>query len=71
MYTNLCFCCTSNILRLIICQLLAVVGAPYDTLEEVIGIRDSNGLGSLRDFGIDYREVPACCCHILSVSSIC
>ncbi|KAK9131634.1 hypothetical protein Scep_011162 [Stephania cephalantha] len=39
-------------------QLLAVAGAPYDTLEEVIGIRDSNGLGSLKDFGVTYREVP-------------
>ncbi|KAI3457502.1 hypothetical protein Pfo_014165 [Paulownia fortunei] len=39
-------------------ELLAVAGAPYDTLEEVIGIRDSDGLGSLKDFGIDYREVP-------------
>lgn len=48
--------------RLIICQLLAVAGAPYDTLEEVIGIRDSNGLGSLKDFGINYREVPVCFC---------
>ncbi|XP_075513927.1 uncharacterized protein LOC142549063 isoform X2 [Primulina tabacum] len=39
-------------------ELLAVAGAPYDTLEEVIGIRDSNCLGSLKDFGIEYREVP-------------
>ncbi|GAU35070.1 hypothetical protein TSUD_69930 [Trifolium subterraneum] len=39
-------------------QLLAVAGAPYDTLEEVIGKRDSGGLGSLQDFGIKYREVP-------------
>ncbi|KAE9456458.1 hypothetical protein C3L33_11669, partial [Rhododendron williamsianum] len=39
-------------------QLLAVAGAPYDTLEEVIGIRDSYGLGSLQDFGVKYREVP-------------
>nr|XP_043620619.1 uncharacterized protein YnbB-like isoform X2 [Erigeron canadensis] len=38
-------------------ELLAVAGAPYDTLEEVIGIRDGNGLGSLKDFGISYREV--------------
>ncbi|PWA67644.1 hypothetical protein CTI12_AA314290 [Artemisia annua] len=38
-------------------ELLAVAGAPYDTLEEVIGIRDGNGLGSLKDFGIKYREV--------------
>lgn len=41
-------------------QLLAVAGAPYDTLEEVIGIRDLNGLGSLKDFGVEYREVPVC-----------
>ncbi|KAG8386275.1 hypothetical protein BUALT_Bualt03G0132100 [Buddleja alternifolia] len=47
-----------NMLTPILYQLLAVAGAPYDTLEEVIGIRDSNGLGSLKDFGIYYREVP-------------
>ncbi|CAI9088575.1 OLC1v1022932C1 [Oldenlandia corymbosa var. corymbosa] len=39
-------------------ELLAAAGAPYDTLEEVIGIRDSNRMGSLKDFGIEYREVP-------------
>ncbi|KAK1549311.1 hypothetical protein Q3G72_031248 [Acer saccharum] len=39
-------------------ELLAVAGAPYDTLEEVIGKRDSHGLGSLKDFGVEYREVP-------------
>ncbi|GAA0165022.1 hypothetical protein Leryth_025514 [Lithospermum erythrorhizon] len=39
-------------------ELLAVAGAPYDTLEEVIGIRDSHGMGSLKDFKIEYREVP-------------
>ncbi|KAI4374719.1 hypothetical protein MLD38_012682 [Melastoma candidum] len=39
-------------------ELLAVAGAPYDTLEEVIGKRDSNGMGSLKDFGVKYREVP-------------
>ncbi|MEO0869852.1 MAG: aminotransferase class I/II-fold pyridoxal phosphate-dependent enzyme [Cyanobacteria bacterium J06642_11] len=38
-------------------ELLAVTGAPYDTLEEVIGVRGS-GQGSLRDFGITYRELP-------------
>ncbi|HIK18960.1 MAG TPA: methionine gamma-lyase family protein [Leptolyngbyaceae cyanobacterium M33_DOE_097] len=37
-------------------ELLAVVGSPYDTLEEVIGKRGSNQ-GSLRDFGIRYREL--------------
>ncbi|MBX2863612.1 MAG: methionine gamma-lyase family protein [Leptolyngbyaceae cyanobacterium MAG.088] len=37
-------------------ELLAVTGAPYDTLEEVIGVR-GNGQGSLKDFGISYREL--------------
>ncbi|NEP62151.1 MAG: aluminum resistance family protein [Symploca sp. SIO2G7] len=38
-------------------ELLAVTGAPYDTLEEVIGVR-GNGQGSLKEFGIRYRELP-------------
>ena len=38
-------------------ELLAVTGAPYDTLEEVIGTR-GKGQGSLKDFGISYRELP-------------
>jgi cystathionine beta-lyase family protein involved in aluminum resistance len=37
-------------------ELVAVAGAPYDTLEEVIGTRGS-GQGSLKEFGIDYREL--------------
>jgi len=37
-------------------ELLAVVGAPYDTMEEVIGLR-GEGQGSLRDFGIAYRQL--------------
>lgn len=37
-------------------EMLAVVGSPYDTLEEVIGIRGS-GQGSLIEFGISYREL--------------
>ncbi len=37
-------------------ELLAVVGAPYDTLEEVIGLR-GEGQGSLRNFNIKYREL--------------
>lgn len=36
-------------------ELLSVVGKPYDTLEEVIGIRDSKG--SLKEYGISYRQV--------------
>lgn len=37
-------------------EMLAVVGSPYDTLEEVIGLR-SSGQGSLFEFGIRYREL--------------
>ncbi|KGF72380.1 aluminum resistance family protein [Neosynechococcus sphagnicola sy1] len=37
-------------------EMLAVAGAPYDTLEEVIGLRGS-GQGSLREFGIHYRQL--------------
>ena len=38
-------------------RLLALTGRPYDTLEEVIGLR-GNGMGSLADFGIVYDELP-------------
>ncbi|MEM6521872.1 MAG: methionine gamma-lyase family protein, partial [Cyanobacteria bacterium P01_C01_bin.70] len=37
-------------------ELLSVTGSPYDTLEEVIGLR-SNHQGSLKEFGITYREL--------------
>ena len=37
-------------------ELICVTGKPYDTLEEVIGIR-GEGSGSLKDFGIRYRQV--------------
>ena len=36
-------------------ELLTPVGKPYDTLEEVIGIRPSNG--SLAEYGISYKQV--------------
>lgn len=36
-------------------ELLSPVGKPYDTLEEVIGIRPSTG--SLAEYGISYRQV--------------
>ena len=36
-------------------ELLSPVGKPYDTLEEVIGIRKSKG--SLAEYGISYRQV--------------
>lgn len=36
-------------------ELLSPVGKPYDTLEEVIGIRPSRG--SLAEYGVTYRQV--------------
>lgn len=36
-------------------ELLSPVGKPYDTLEEVIGIRES--AGSLKEYGVIYRQV--------------
>jgi cystathionine beta-lyase family protein involved in aluminum resistance len=53
--THAIACCLFGVLRPGD-EMLAVVGAPYDTLEEVIGLRGSHQ-GSLRDFGIDYREL--------------
>ena len=36
-------------------ELLSISGKPYDTLEEVIGIRESRG--SLKEYGITYAQV--------------
>ena len=36
---------------------VSVTGKPYDTLEEVIGIRNTEGSGSLVDFGVIYDQV--------------
>lgn len=36
-------------------ELLSPAGKPYDTLEEVIGIRESKG--SLKEYGISYKQV--------------
>ena len=60
--THAIACCLFGILRPRD-ELLSVAGAPYDTLEEVIGYpltSDSTGAnyaGSLKDFGITYRQV--------------
>lgn len=37
-------------------ELLYITGKPYDTLEEIVGIR-GNGVGSLKEFGISYQSV--------------
>lgn len=38
-------------------ELLSPVGKPYDTLEGIIGIEGTDTKGSLREFGISYRQV--------------
>jgi cystathionine beta-lyase family protein involved in aluminum resistance len=38
-------------------KMLCVSGTPYDTIHNVIGIKGS-GMGSLKDFGIEYEEIP-------------
>ncbi|MEW5301074.1 MAG: hypothetical protein WDW36_003956 [Sanguina aurantia] len=38
-------------------EMLAIAGHPYDTMEEVIGIRGTPGHGSLMEWGITYREL--------------
>jgi len=38
-------------------DLLYITGKPYDTLEEVVGVR-GEGQGSLKDYGIGYSYVP-------------
>lgn len=39
-------------------KLVAITGRPYDTLEEVIGVRGEKGNGSLADYGVEYDEIP-------------
>jgi len=38
-------------------ELLYITGNPYDTLEEIVGIRGSEN-GNLKEFGIGYQTVP-------------
>ncbi|PFG13036.1 methionine gamma-lyase family protein [Bacillus sp. es.036] len=38
-------------------ELLYITGAPYDTLEEIVGTR-GEGNGSLKDFHIGYQAIP-------------
>lgn len=38
-------------------ELLSPVGKPYDTLEGIIGLEGTNTKGSLREFGVHYRQV--------------
>ncbi|WP_019119219.1 aminotransferase class I/II-fold pyridoxal phosphate-dependent enzyme [Brevibacillus massiliensis] len=38
-------------------ELMYITGKPYDTLEEVIGVR-GHGQGSLKEYGIGYQAIP-------------
>lgn len=38
-------------------ELIYMTGKPYDTLEEIVGIRGKEGTGSLKDFQIDYKAI--------------
>ncbi|WP_235910732.1 methionine gamma-lyase family protein [Heliobacterium mobile] len=38
-------------------EMLSATGTPYDTLWEVIGLGDRPSAGSLREFGVAYRQV--------------
>ena len=38
-------------------ELVSICGEPYDTLHEVIGIKEQKS-GSLKDFGVTYKEIP-------------
>ncbi|NEO29130.1 MAG: methionine gamma-lyase family protein [Symploca sp. SIO3C6] len=53
--THAIACCLFGVLRPGD-EMLAVAGAPYDTLEEVIGLRGKNQ-GSVIEFGISYRQL--------------
>lgn len=37
--------------------LLSVTGKPYDTLDGVIGLSGEKGMGSLKEYGVGYRQV--------------
>ena len=39
-------------------RILSATGRPYDTLEDIIGIGDKTPVGSLKEMGIGYDEVP-------------
>ncbi|KYH29861.1 MULTISPECIES: aminotransferase class I/II-fold pyridoxal phosphate-dependent enzyme [Clostridium] len=37
--------------------MLSVCGEPYDTLHGIIGIDGTDGMGSLKEFGVDYKQL--------------
>lgn len=39
-------------------ELIAISGAPYDTLQKVIGTKGTANSGTLMDYGVIYKEIP-------------
>lgn len=37
--------------------MLSVCGEPYDTLHSIIGVGEEENIGSLKDFGVNYKQV--------------
>lgn len=37
--------------------MVCITGAPYDTLHNIIGISDKENIGSLREYGVNYKQV--------------
>ena len=37
--------------------MLCITGTPYDTLHNIIGISDKDNIGSLREYGVNYKQV--------------
>lgn len=38
-------------------ELISITGPPYDTMQEIIGIKDTGQKGTLQEYGISYKEV--------------
>lgn len=39
-------------------ELISISGSPYDTMQEIIGIKDTAEKGTLKEYGIVYKELP-------------
>ena len=37
--------------------MVCISGSPYDTLHNIIGINDKENIGSLREYGVKYKQV--------------
>lgn len=37
--------------------MLCITGAPYDTLHNIIGISDKENIGSLKEYGVKYKQI--------------